>query len=331
MKDLWAKPDAPQFHAGTPGTAFETLAIFNQALAQRLGKPTSLEDYVRKAQLMNYEAERAQFEAYGLRKYTRATGVVHWLLNNPWPSLIWHLYDHGLVPAAGFYGAKKANEPLHAVYNYADRGIVVVNNNMKTEAGLTVVARLIDREGVERSAQTMTVEEVEADGVVRVGAIPRPGGLSGAYFVDLELRRGADVLSTNTYWLSTRSDVSDHDAASWLHTPTTQLADFKDLTKLPAATLKVTVKRGAGSPRPQFLVTLENRGKTVAFFTRMTLRKSAGGSAVAPVFWDDNYVTLRPGAGRTFVASIAAGALEGAAPVIEVEGVNVARVIASVR
>lgn len=335
---LWAKPDAPQFHAGTPGTTFETLVIFNGALAKRMGAPVSLDDYVRKAQLMNYEAERAQFEAYGVRKFTQATGVVHWLLNNPWPSLIWHLYDYSLVPAAGFYGAKKANEALHAVYSYPDRSVLILNHNLKVETGLTVVARLLDREGAERSTQTMTAERVEADGVARVGAIPRPmGNLTGAYFVDLELRRGEEVLGTNTYWLSTKSDVSDHDAASWQHTPTTQLADLTELTKLPPATVKVSVKRAAPGKGPgpgqgaaggdeHFAVTLENRGKTAAFFTRMTLRKTAGGAAVAPVFWDDNYVTLRAGVRRTFTVRAPGAALAGGAPVIEVEGVNVARV-----
>ncbi len=43
-------------------------------------------------------------------KYT-ATGVIQWMLNNAWPSLIWHLYDYYLVPAGGYFGTKKANEP----------------------------------------------------------------------------------------------------------------------------------------------------------------------------------------------------------------------------
>jgi exo-1,4-beta-D-glucosaminidase len=158
----------------------------------------------------------------------------------------------------------------------------------------------------------------------------------GAYFVDLELRRGAEVVSTNTYWLSPRSDVSDHEAATWQNTPTTQLADLKELTNLPPATVKVTVKRApppATSPYTaaancRFAVTLENQGKTLAFFTRMTLRQKEGGPPVAPVFWDDNYLTLRPGARRTVTVSAALTPSARAAAVVEVEGVNVARVTA---
>ncbi len=33
------------------------------------------------------------FEAFGRNKYV-ATGVMQWMLNNAWPSMIWHLYDY---------------------------------------------------------------------------------------------------------------------------------------------------------------------------------------------------------------------------------------------
>ena len=48
-----------------------------------------------------------------------------------WPSLIWHLYD--LQPSnlpAGYFGTKKANEPVHIMYAYDDRSIAVVNSTL---------------------------------------------------------------------------------------------------------------------------------------------------------------------------------------------------------
>src|SRR5260221_8341030 len=138
---LLTQPKAPLFHAGAPAHKFETLGIFQKALRARMGAPTSLEDWVKKAQLMNYEAERAEFESYASRKYQGTTGIVHWLLDTPWPSLIWHLYDASFVPSAGFYGAKKANEPLHAVLAYDDRSVIVVNHTREKEPSLTVLGR----------------------------------------------------------------------------------------------------------------------------------------------------------------------------------------------
>ncbi len=49
----------------------------------------------RMAQTMEYDSERAMFEAYSKNKYV-STGVIQWMLNNAWPSMIWHLYDYYL-------------------------------------------------------------------------------------------------------------------------------------------------------------------------------------------------------------------------------------------
>ena len=50
------------------------------------------------------------------KKYT-ATGIIQWMLNNAWPSLIWHLYDYYLQPAGGYFGTKKACEAVHVQYS----------------------------------------------------------------------------------------------------------------------------------------------------------------------------------------------------------------------
>ena len=95
---LWPIDEVWNFHAG--GERFTTVNVFTDALTRRYGAATSLDDYERKAQAMTYDGQRAMFEAYGRNKYT-ATGVIQWMLNNSWPSLIWHLYDYYMVPAGG--------------------------------------------------------------------------------------------------------------------------------------------------------------------------------------------------------------------------------------
>lgn len=45
------------------------------------------------AQLEAYESHRAMFEAYTRNKYN-STGLIQWMLNSPWPSNMWHLYDY---------------------------------------------------------------------------------------------------------------------------------------------------------------------------------------------------------------------------------------------
>src|SRR3984885_12587275 len=62
LEALWKLPQARQYHASAAWSTFATLTPFDTALAERYGAPRSLEDYVAKAQLDNYDNARAQFE-----------------------------------------------------------------------------------------------------------------------------------------------------------------------------------------------------------------------------------------------------------------------------
>src|SRR5260370_34368205 len=83
---------------------------------------------------MTYDGQRAMFEAYGRNKYT-ATGVIQWMLNNSWPSLIWHLYDYHLVPAGGYFGTKKSMELAHVQDCYHDNSVAGGNSRYETIPG----------------------------------------------------------------------------------------------------------------------------------------------------------------------------------------------------
>ena len=65
---------------------------------------------------------RAQFESYidhSTRTDSPSTGLVYWMMNKPMPSLLWNLYNHDYDQAGTYFGAKKANTPLHVYYSYA--------------------------------------------------------------------------------------------------------------------------------------------------------------------------------------------------------------------
>jgi len=142
---LWPIDNFWDYHAG--GDEFKNIAVFTSALEARYGKATGVEDYARKAQALAYEGERAMFEAFGRNKYT-STGVIQWMLNNAWPSMIWHLYDYYLRPGGGYFGSKLACEPLHVQYSYDDRTIAIVNDRLDPANGLTVSAKVFDRSSV---------------------------------------------------------------------------------------------------------------------------------------------------------------------------------------
>src|ERR1700751_2278862 len=170
---LWPIDDVWNYHAG--GERFTNLNIFTDVLNRRYGQATSLDDYERKAQAMTYDGERAMFEAYGRNKYT-PTGVIQWMLNNAWPSLIWHLYDYYLVPAGGYFGTKKAQEIVHVQYSYNDDSIAVVNGTYETIKDLKVAARIFNIDGKEVASQEATVD-LPADAATKAFDLPTPTNL----------------------------------------------------------------------------------------------------------------------------------------------------------
>ena len=292
---LWPMNDDWRFHAG--GDEFKDLTLFTDALAARYGKPSSVEDFARKAQALAYEGQRAMFEAFGRNKYT-ATGVIQWMLNNAWPSMIWHLYDYYLRPGGGYYGTKKACEPIHVQYSYDDRSIVVVNDTHDAFAGVRVKATVLDLNLAEKFSREATLE-VAPDAVARAFAIPKLDGLTKTYFLRLALAdSGGRTLSTNFYWLSTQEDVLDWENTKWYYTPTKTHADLTALATLPPTTLTVRATDGGTAAPDSMVVTVENAGNALAFQVHLEALDPASGEEILPVFWEDNYFALLPGERR---------------------------------
>ena len=324
---LWPINEVWKFHAGSD--QFKDLRLFTEALEARYGKAADAVDYARKAQALAYEGQRAMFEAFGRNKYT-ATGVIQWMLNNAWPSMIWHLYDYYLRPGGGYFGTKKACEPLHVQYSHDDRSVVVVNDLREAFAGLRVSAEVLDLDLVSRFRSEVVVD-VEADGVRRALEVPKPGGAAMTYLLRLALADSSGrPLSENLYWLSTREDVLDWPKTEWYYTPTKSHADLTALERLPPTPVTVSIEpapSAGGEGRER--VRIENTGKALAFQVRLRLTDGSGGPEVLPAFWDDNYLGLFPGDVRSVLVSYRLGDLKGGRPTVEAEGWNVTRTVAS--
>jgi exo-1,4-beta-D-glucosaminidase len=322
---LWKHPEVRQFHAAADWSTFASIAPFDTALAKRYGAPTSLADYVAKAQLENYDNVRAQFEAYNAHRDAAnpSTGVIYWMLNNAWPSLHWHLYDYFMNPAGAYFGAKKANEPLHIQYSYDTRAVVLVNQTLTGEHGLQARIRVRNLDGSVRYERRVQNINLPGNGARQVATLPAPAGLSPTYFVELELASAdARPISRNVYWLPTQPDQLDWAHSTWYLTPVTRYADLTALQSLPAATTEVRATRQRRGAEEVVTVTLTVPASStaVALFQHVSIKRSADGDAVVPILWSDNDVTLWPGESVTLTAHYAEQA--NAAPVVEVSGWN---------
>src|SRR6266852_1906049 len=318
---LWPIDDVWNYHAGKE--RFTTVNVFTDGLTRRYGPATSLDDYERKAQAMTYDGQRAMFEAYGRNKYT-STGVIQWMLNNSWPSLIWHLYDYYLVPAGGYFGTKKAMEPVHVQYGYDDHSVAVVNDTRNAVPGVKVSATLYNLDATQAATHGGTLD-LAPDSSTKAFDLPLPDKISTTYFLKLQLHDAqGKLLSDNFYWLSTKADTLDWaKRKDTVYTPQKDFADLSGLNSLPQVTLSVHASKATAGGRDTITVTAKNPSSSIAFMAHLRLTSGPGGDDVVPIFWSDNYFSLLPGEERVVTASYDASGLDGKAGVLVVDGYNV--------
>jgi exo-1,4-beta-D-glucosaminidase len=324
---LWPIDEFWRYHSA--GERFQDMSRYNQAMNASYGAPSGLEDYLFKSQAMAYDGERAMFEAYARNKYT-STGVIQWMLNNAWPSTYWHLYDYYLYPAGGYFGTKRACEPLHIQYSYDDRSIVVINGRQERVPGLTARAEVYDFEVKEIFSSEVKLD-AEADSSTRVLTVPPfPAESAGAvYFVKLVLRdRRKQEVSSNFYWLPAQLSKIDWDKTpDTAFTPIATFEDLNALNHLPRVRLQVGAKLVGGVDGKKVLVTLHNPSRNLAFQVHVGVRKAGSEDEILPVLWEDNYLALLPGESRGVTARYMKGDVLGKQATVVVDGWNIERVL----
>jgi len=246
------------------------------------------------------------------------------MLNNAWPSLIWHLYDYYLVPGGGYFGTKKACEPIHIQYSYDDNSVALTNATYEALKGMKVSAKIYNIDAKEKASRNATLD-LTADSSTKAFDLPVPEGLSATYFLKLELRDAAGKLvSDNFYWLSTKVDTLDWTKRNDTdYTPQKEFGDLTGLNGLEKARLAITKAMHVSGPKRWMTVSVENKGEGVAFMVHPRLTRGNGGEDVVPVFWSDNYFSLLPGEKKSVTAKFDISSLADAAPELVVEGWNI--------
>jgi exo-1,4-beta-D-glucosaminidase len=319
-------------------TGVGRLGQYNTPLWNRYGPWSDLASYQRAAQAGGYEVTRAEFEAYiGNSKDAAnpSTGLIYWQLNKAWPSLQWELYGYDFDQAGVYFGAKKANEPVHILYSYADGSVRVANLTGDRQSDLRAKAEFIDLDGTVKGVTEVPVAALASQDVRSVLKPAVPAGISTTYFLRLTLTRDHRTVSRNVYWLSTKPDSID-----WANT-TDQgygaaftpggYADLTGLRGLAPTSVRVTAKthRAGDNDVTEVTVTNTGSGRAPAFLTRADVRRATaagvplgGDDQVKPILWTDNDVTLWPGESQTITATYRHDELRGARPVVTVSGWN---------
>ena len=120
VSDTWAYHDWHQSGNGA-------VAPFMAHMETEFGAPASLEDFERKAQMLDYVGHRAIFEGFGAHLWQPNSGRMIWMTQPAWPSMEWNFLGSDYDTQSSFYGTQKACEPVHAQLNLVDDSIDLIN------------------------------------------------------------------------------------------------------------------------------------------------------------------------------------------------------------
>jgi exo-1,4-beta-D-glucosaminidase len=318
---LWPLNDTWNYHCTHSNQAFNTMDVFNKALYARFGKPTTLADYLNKADAQGYEALKAMFEAFRTR-IPNTTGIIQWMLNSAWPSLFWQLYDYNLLPTSAYYAARKANAPIQLIYDYGSRAIYAVDElNEPVAPGSIFKASLT---WLNASSEAILKKVIDVNLKPNSSTlIFKPDSIKGASFLSLKLYdQTGKQLAENFYWLSDKPDEFAWDKTYWAFTPMKDYADYNYLNALPYAKVKASCKKSVAGNNSVYEVELDNQSNTIAFFLNLSVLDSKG-SMIFPLFWEDNYFSILPGEKRTVLCAIPLKTMHNANPGLFLSGWNV--------
>ena len=271
------------------------VATFMKSLAAQYGAATSLEDFERKAQMMNLVTYRAIFEGFNAHLWTQNSGRLLWMTHPSWPSNAWQIYSSDYDTHAAYYGVKSACEPVHAQMNLPDFRLAVVNTTRERRAGLTLRSRVLSLDN-RVLAQRSDRVDAAPNAVTELPSLDLAKVLDQEQMVLVVLaltEPNGTVVSQNTYWQG--RDEQSH----------------QRLNSLPQE--RVTAKARVRNERDERVMDVEltNPGRAPALAAKLTLVNEQG-ERILPALYSDNYVSLLPGEPRhieiRFPASFAGSA-----------------------
>jgi hypothetical protein len=284
-EDRWPLSDTIAYHDWHFGGNGD-VKTFMETLARRYGAGTSLADFERKAQLINYETYRAVFEGLQAHMWTKNSGRLLWMTHPAWPSNHWQIYSHDYDTHASYYGVKKATEPVHAQMNLPDYSLSLINTTQEAVTGLKLDVTVLALDGRELHRSSFAAD-TKANDITDLPPAPIAKLIedNGMVIISLRLRNATgQLISSNDYW------QGKDDASSQL------------LNSMAQQRLKISASASTVGDERLVTVTLVNDGKVPVLATKLTLVDHMG-TRLLPTRYTDNYFAVLPGEPRRVVIS----------------------------
>ena len=276
-------------------------------LASRYGKLANLADFVRKAQLANYEAFRAMYEGRNAQLFHPTTAILTWMSSPAQPSFVWQLYHYDLEANSSLFAVMHASELVHIQFNEANGILQVINNLPETLTGAVARVAVYNLDGSLTYKNEIPVT-APADVATALGPVNFPASVSSVHFLKLELHDASGkLISGNLYWRA----LPEHQD------------DLTDLAKMPAVTLEAKSERTDRDGKRFLTITLHNPGANIALMSHLQLRRKRSGERVLPAYYSDNYVSLVPNETRTITIEADEKDFNGGDALVVIDGWNV--------
>ena len=271
-EDQWPISDTWYYH--------DLLGSYFKTLETKYGKSVNLDDYCKKAQLLNYDSHRAMFESWNSKMWKKASGILLWMSHPAWPSLVWQAYSWDYETFGSFFGSKKACEPLHIQMNLPDNKVVVINTTLKNYTQLSATQELFDLKGKKLYYKNIKTK-VSANQLTNCFTAELPSGMPAVYLLRLTLSEGSKVLSQNEYWKSNQEG-----------------GRFDEFNDLPGILLTAKVVK---QQNDMVIFVVSNAAKSPAIGLKFNLRDPKSGKIILPANFSDGYFTLLPGEKKRMV------------------------------
>ena len=286
-----------------------TPSNYTNAMTTLYGTPSTIQQCGLRSQLMNYDDYRAAFEALQAKRFTGATGLLLWMSNCVWPSLMWQTYDYYMEGTGAMYGSQKGAEPIHVMYyGTGAYQVSVINNTRNAISNCSVSAATYNLNGTRAWNNTAAVNTA-ADASSNVFAIT--AGTSTPYFLDLKLRDASgNLVSKNFYWLPNSS------------------TNISAMLTMAQATVAMTMAQATWTRSGvENTITLKivNTSTLPAVACRLLLTRTTPwtGTRILPVHFNDNYFSLAPGDTQSITVQFDEVDRAGTNPQLCLAGVNV--------
>ncbi|MGI4751448.1 MAG: glycoside hydrolase family 2 protein [Janthinobacterium lividum] len=251
------------------------------------GQAKSLEDFCKKAQLLNVETTKAMYEAWNDHMWKDASGMLIWMSQSAYPTMIWQTYDYYYDLTGAYFGSKTACEPIHIQWNAATNSIKIINNKPYALTGLSAEAEIYNMDGKPVAGyHQKTTQDVNSTSVKEAFVLKntyKNSMLSNVHFLKLKLfSTDKKLLSENFYWIGNK------------------YLDYTSLEKMPAvgsairASKPIITVATNGTNRVLTYTITNNSTKTAAFGIRAQLLNNKG-EQILPAIFSDGYFSLMQG------------------------------------